>query len=864
MTEVGRISIRVMPDTARFREELYADLKRIEQGERAKVPVEPELKAGDLKEKVEAAAKAADAKTTVKVDTDTSQMQKRLGEVNLAFQKAMQRSLDQKPLNGVGGFQNSIEDMKRRMDQVSLGWDKRVQDMMSSRPQLNMDSGWLGRMNLRMMEARIHLDPTLDSAKLEELKAKLAMENFRIHVKVDTDRMNFERMARNSEASIDKAFDKIFAAPKQLSKSAGGGGQFGPHMGGMGMMNQLFNFGSPVNLVAIASLIPAAIAIIAPALASLPALLSAVGAPLGVLMFGLDGIKKALDDAGLLSQKDSKDGFGKSKSKLTGSLKDMQDAVGKSFETGLTPVFKELAGIIPRVTPMLTVMADSMVTVAQALAGFVTNPQTVSVIGALMSNISAMIADMAPGLVSFSNGILNLAAGVSTHFPQMATWFDQLGNRFSNWVTKIQNNGTLDKSMSLLGQVGSKIVDFVGTLMDKGMKFAADPQMQKAIGSFLDSLSTLVTGGLLDGLAKAFVDLTPAIGDIINLLDKIDSVARDLGFSSLDKPNSGSQPGAGQGGGLMPSKLPGGVMDLSVGQNPGKSLGQSYLESFKSMPGQLASLAEQAVSGLVMVFTAIPAKLAGIGVQAAQTLYQGIVTVVGMMAGVVAQIAAAFASLPGRMVTIGVQMAQGLANGIRSAAGSVIGAATDLANKALSALHIPLQIHSPSRVTTGYGKNFGDGFVNGIKSRHKAAQNAAGGLAKVSAHAMLKEMANTPAARMQDAFKQSFAPSKFVGMGTSFLHANESQMFQDLGISGKGAIPTIANSLLDWGSNTLGKSLDNLIQPQQYMHPSKAGVMDNITGKQSGDLHIHVGGTDDALKVKQNAMNKRALQYTGR
>lgn len=62
----------------------------------------------------------------------------------------------------------------------------------------------------------------------------------------------------------------------------------------------------------------------------------------------------------------------------------------------------------------------------------------------------------------------------------------------------------------------------------------------------------------------------------------------------------------------------------------------------------------------------------------------------------------------------GVRLASGFAAGIRSGQGAVGAAAMLLANTALKKLRSALQIHSPSKVTTELGANFGAGFAGGI------------------------------------------------------------------------------------------------------------------------------------------------------
>jgi phage-related protein len=83
--------------------------------------------------------------------------------------------------------------------------------------------------------------------------------------------------------------------------------------------------------------------------------------------------------------------------------------------------------------------------------------------------------------------------------------------------------------------------------------------------------------------------------------------------------------------------------------------------------------------------------------------------------------------------------------------------------------------------------------------------------------------------------------NRTVSIGKNFAQANISQFESDVGISGQGAIPQLAGQGVDF----LTTFLSNLM---------------------SGGLqtHIHVNSVDEAMAVKQNTLNKQALQWNGR
>lgn len=79
----------------------------------------------------------------------------------------------------------------------------------------------------------------------------------------------------------------------------------------------------------------------------------------------------------------------------------------------------------------------------------------------------------------------------------------------------------------------------------------------------------------------------------------------------------------------------------------------------------------------------------------------------------------------------GLALSKGLAAGIRSGKGAVGSAVASVVNAALSRMRSLLAIHSPSKVTRGFGEHFGEGFALGIDATaqrvYSAAENLGGG-----------------------------------------------------------------------------------------------------------------------------------------
>ena len=106
---------------------------------------------------------------------------------------------------------------------------------------------------------------------------------------------------------------------------------------------------------------------------------------------------------------------------------------------------------------------------------------------------------------------------------------------------------------------------------------------------------------------------------------------------------------------------------------------------------------------------------------------------VAQVCALLAQCAAQADALTAVFRQSGVSAGHGLANGLLSTQGAVAAAARAVADAAASALRSALQIHSPSRLTYGLGKQFDEGLALGVSenaaSSLQAAQSLGGGAA---------------------------------------------------------------------------------------------------------------------------------------
>jgi hypothetical protein len=143
----------------------------------------------------------------------------------------------------------------------------------------------------------------------------------------------------------------------------------------------------------------------------------------------------------------------------------------------------------------------------------------------------------------------------------------------------------------------------------------------------------------------------------------------------------------------------------------------------------LKSKASDAMNKLVSVFdkTANKAEAAGkkVGTGFTKGLQSGLSQAPMVAAQTSNQVATTLASGRNGAFSAGSFISQGFAQGMLSMLGVIRSAASKMAAAADKAIRAKAKIHSPSKVSTEDGEDYGQGWVNGILSKAKEAWSAA-------------------------------------------------------------------------------------------------------------------------------------------
>lgn len=721
--EVGRVSVRVVPDTDGFRRELKRQLKAITKGLQAKVDLDPDLKG--FREKVKATTKGM--KEKVGVDADT-------------------------------------EPLKRKIKDAVKPKDSGIQ---------------------------LKLDPQFDYQFRQRLKKITSQKP--VEVPVVPDVKGFRASLRNNLSTLSSSLSDV------TQKMGEGIAQARP-------------FGvSIVAIAAAASLAVPAIGLMSAALVALPGILSAAVAPIGAVLLGLEGIKKAAANAGL--------------PKAFGGLR---EAVSKVFADGLTPVFTKLLAIIPALQEGFGAIAQGLVGMTDGFVSAITSAKGLDQIKTMFRNIGDALGQAGPGIRDFTAAMLTLSTEFSKKLPGMAQSFNNWAGRVLTWVdkiTKVDASGTsqFDRAMKGLGETLSKLGSTTGDLFIKGLDWISKPENTDKVIKFINDLKTAIDG-LWPILDKTFTRIEQLANTVAPLINAAGALAN---LTGQDKTGSNYKaPGEGSDGGSTGQKAWDGFKNGFLQAMDPAWLGGKISELFSAVPwGDITS-------GAVTFFSDMGSRILSVFSGAWDGIVQGFYQVNASIADAGSQIMAEVGSWPGKiqsffsdainwLVDAGRNVVQGLIKGISGMIDSAVAKAKELAGAVKNAVTGFLGIHSPSTVMAAIGGFIGDGLINGMKSKQGEIEKTAQGIGQ----------------SIKDAFDWSGYAQRGLDAGFAFAGANADQLMSDLGISGKGLLSQLGEQGLKFGMDFAGKALTQ---------------------------NFYTSNVDDTIALKNNQLNRQALGIVGR
>ncbi len=744
--EVGRISIRVVPDTSKFRDRLKRDLEALEKVLKGEIGMAPDM--DGFREKVKAATAGMDATVKVKADTD-------------------------------------------RLKQSMRG--------------VIPDKG-----------IRLRLDPQFDYQLRQRLHRIGA-----IKVPVIPDVKSFRQKLSGATQSIfsDKnRFGRLSRSIADVGKNA---------------LNSVANFRafgmSMITLAALASLVVPTISLVSGALAALPGILAGAVAPIAAVALGLDGIKKAAENAG-----------------IPAAFKSLQATVSQVFAEGLTPVFTRLLDSMPALKNGLSAVAEGVVNMTDGFVNAITSSRGMAQIQGTLYNIGDALTRAAPGIEDFTAGMLTLVNSFSTKFAGMADAFNGFAERFLGWVeriTAVDASGTsqFDRAMQGLAETLKGLGGIVGDLLTKGFDWLSNPSNIDSITVFFINLRSAVSGlwTVFSGLFDAVVRFHQGIVNVVNFLSgNWDSVTGPLKtvadtISSIGNAMSEARNQVSAAMTEIVSSVTGGGSQVvsEVGSWPSRIVG-----ALGNLGGLLVAAGRALMDGLLN------------GIKAG---FQAVTNFVGTIAGTIASLKG---PLPYDRVVLtpnGEALMEGLGTGLQNGFQNVLAMAKEMAQRISQAMADGTDLSGMLG-----GNKFPDlsKALDTIEQERKALKvqldNTADKGMKSQLRDQLKQLQvvknqlNLQRDQLKNAQKYGGELANQVGVqenlgekiydaGVNLGKATTDQLMSDLNVGG-GAISNLGNELVNWGLNAGKKFIFN------------------------------VNSMDDALAGQRNLVNREALQFDRR
>ena len=536
---VGRISIKVSPDTKAFRRELKSELEDIEKSVKGKVKVDADADTAKAEEKLDKAARNRTAKVKIEASDDRDWL-KKINDRARALRDAVNP-----------GTQNDFQRAKLH----SLINEMKSMDGMSTNSLLNPDVKVL---RAKWQAALNEVEGSLKKQRLDGENIPFTnIKKGSIKAPVEVDSAKAESEARTLRERLKSIFGKKIKQEVKVDKdrklsipSLPGGGGGGGGGGGFSIPNGFPSFGSGINPAGWAVILAGIMAVVAPlmglittALMALPGLLTTILTPIAAVALGMEGIGKAAEKAGLYEdKKPGKKGGGS----LGWAIKDLKDQVSGEFATKLVEPFTQIGNLLQNSAfkSGFVGIADGLSKMAGGFAQAVSTGPGLESINKSIANIGKGLGQMAPGIGDFTTGIAGLVEGFTSQLPDISDWFNRSMKGFKDWVAEIskpaagggpsqlqtafdQLGHTVDEVFSKIADWGRKAFDFMATPGSMNGFIETLDKIGNAITKIIDlsakfneSWQAVVQAGRVAGGVWDFLSAGPkALGDLFNGFD---------------------------------------------------------------------------------------------------------------------------------------------------------------------------------------------------------------------------------------------------------------------------------------------------------------------------------------------------------
>jgi phage-related protein len=263
-------------------------------------------------------------------------------------------------------------------------------------------------------------------------------------------------------------------------------------------------------LTSMASLLTVAIVAGAGALGGMvvaaPALLAGLAAPLGAVMLGMDGIKRAAQA-------------------VKPALTDLKKAVSESFEQSLRPAMQGIAAIIPKLTTGFKSIASALGGTATQMVAIINTGPGIQTLQGFLDGVSRAIQALQPGLVAGTQAFMRLVGAVTPALADIGSAIGSLASEWAGAINRMADLGILKDAIGSIAPIVRSLGQVFGQLIEVVGRLAA------TVGPGVAALIRGISDGLRGGqdsvsqfgaaVGRIFTALGPVIAKVVPLILKV-------------------------------------------------------------------------------------------------------------------------------------------------------------------------------------------------------------------------------------------------------------------------------------------------------------------------------------------------------
>jgi phage-related protein len=254
--------------------------------------------------------------------------------------------------------------------------------------------------------------------------------------------------------------------------------------------------------------------------ALLPGAFAALGAVIGTVALGVDGIKKAFEG-------------------LKPTMDNLKKAVSSSFESSLLPAVNNLKVLLPKLTSGFQQIATAIGGVATKFTAMLTQTRSVDALNNILGQTARIVQNVGKAAAPLGQAFLTIASIGASFITPMTAGLGALAEKFNAWVQSAQGQAAINDMIKtgvqafkllfqIIGQIGGIVVavfdglstasgGFGQSLVDtlsavrEFLRSAEGFNALQAIGTALQTVGTAVRTVLLEALKQVAPIIPPLL-----------------------------------------------------------------------------------------------------------------------------------------------------------------------------------------------------------------------------------------------------------------------------------------------------------------------------------------------------------------